>query len=136
VGSTPTPATILGIKNVPWSNGRAPGLHPGDGGSIPSGMTRGSFDSMGGWSNGKTPGLQPGDRGSIPRPVHSHLRWKVAGYGSPGLTANECAPDKGMRVRIPRLPLLLVVSCQLSVDANANRITDNRQFFPQMVPVV
>jgi hypothetical protein len=29
------------FDDVPWSNGRAPGLHPGDGGSIPSGMTRG-----------------------------------------------------------------------------------------------
>jgi hypothetical protein len=29
------------LDHVPWSNGRAPGLHPGDGGSIPSGMTDG-----------------------------------------------------------------------------------------------
>jgi hypothetical protein len=29
---------------------------------------------------------------------------KVAGYGWPGLGANECAPE-GVRVRIPCLPL-------------------------------
>jgi len=29
---------------------------------------------------------------------------KVAGYGWPGLGANECAP-RGVRVRIPCLPL-------------------------------
>jgi len=35
--------------------------------------------------------------------VHSHVR-KVAGYGWPGPVANGCA-RKGVRVRIPRLPL-------------------------------
>jgi hypothetical protein len=70
-------------------------------GSSPAGTTRG-VRMMGGWSNGKTPALQAGDRGSTPRPVH--WKRKVAGYGSPGLVANQCA-RKGMRVRIPRLPL-------------------------------
>ncbi len=84
--------------NVPWSNGRAPGLHPGDGGSIPSGMTVGVGSEMGCWSNGKTPGLQPGDRGSTPRRSTLSLslslgvsKRKAAGYGWPGLTAKECA---------------------------------------------
>ncbi len=92
-------------QNVPWSNGKAPGLHPGDGGSIPSGMTVGlKKEAMGCWSNGKTPGLQPGDRGSTPRRSTRLKERKAAGYGSPGLFAKECAPT-GMRVRIPRLPL-------------------------------
>ena len=96
VGSTPIPATDLYRSIVPWSNGKAPGLHPGDGGSTPSGMTRGSFGVDGrlvqredAWLAHQEIGVRfPG------RPLSSSVRRKVAGYGSPGLTANECAPDR------------------------------------------
>ena len=62
---------------------------------------------LGGWSNGKTPGLHPGDRGSIPRPVHYfatlHGRQPDTAGRAPLLAG---APrNRGMRVRIPHLPL-------------------------------
>ncbi len=99
-GSTPGPGTLV------WRIGRGrPWPSDFDLSGWPSQRRRIS----GGWSNGKTPGLHPGNRGSNPRlstrrrpPVP---RRKVAGYGSPGLTANECAL-RGMRVRIPCLPLV------------------------------
>ncbi len=64
---------------------------------------------MGGSSNGKTPALQAGDRGSTPRLSTLDDGRKAAGYGWPGLVANECA-RKGVRVRIPRLPLSVLTS--------------------------
>ena len=59
-----------------WSNGKTPGLQPGDRGSTPR------------WS------IQ----------AHRLENGKVAGYGWPGRTANAVSL-RGMRVRIPCLPL-------------------------------
>ena len=58
---------------------------------------------MGCWSKGKTLVLQTGNRGSIPR-RSTDGKWKVAGYGWPGHGANVIL-RKGMRVRLPHLPL-------------------------------
>ena len=57
------------------SNGKTPGLQPGNRGSTPRRST-----------------------------CVARSNRKAAGYGSPGLPAKECAP-RGMRVQIPRLPL-------------------------------
>ena len=62
---------------------------------------------MGPWSKGTTSPWRGGDPGSTPGGSTDTRRdeRKVAGYGWPGLGANECA-RMGVRVRIPCLPLI------------------------------
>jgi hypothetical protein len=109
-GSTPS-GTIRSISSLIHDGPRVFRQHPflvRRGTEFDSRADLGCFSiHMGCWSNGKTPGLQPGDRGSTPRWSTlgtNRRKWKVAGYGWPGRTANAVSP-RGMRVRIPCLPL-------------------------------
>ena len=102
-----------------WSNGKTPGLHPGDRGSTPRRSTvhSGLNPVPVAWRRAGPHGLRAhrlmgGHRPGVAEirvrlpvgPLREFCSWKVAGYGLPDRFAKAASP-RGVRVRIPRLPL-------------------------------